>query len=92
MSEPKLIRVEVYPNPLTSTLAGDYLVPVYETIQADAQGRVGYTEVRGTPLYLSKLDTPGMTPEIHLAALAMVDAERRFGPIVQAFFTGKYPR
>lgn len=77
----KLVRVEVYPNPIGRGYAGDYLVPIY----ADDS----FEEYRGEALYLNDVGTlrgEGMTREVMLAAEALVAAEKLFKPIVMRFF------
>lgn len=75
----RLLRIEVYPNPLNGHYAGDYVVPVWQADNGEIE--------TGTPLYLHQFnDIKRMSPEVRLAALAMVDAEKRFGSILRAFF------
>lgn len=75
----RCLRVEVYPNPLNANYAGDYLVPVWE---AD-DGKITV----GSPMYLHSPDAVRRMPaDARLAALALVDADKRFGSILRAFF------
>lgn len=84
----KLVRIEVYPNELSTAKYGDYLVPVYEFSDEDKEGQLCLKEMRGSAFYTRKPEslTKPCTETVLLAAEGMVSAEKLFGQTLRNFF------